>query len=451
MYDPRFRMAMLISMMVCGYALFQVIVEYIFGERAFNFQDYIQGVGGVAGAAFGGFLFVTLCTKFITFNRFKVTGFEPVYTDEAGTGFNFPVSLSKFLPDVIAAPEGDELSATEKEIIGFLNGFRDWPADITGEDKTNFYDYTMARWRIMRTLPNANELHYIAALSQHLSKIYAAQESRRSAPIWKFWVRDKVKFKRRCLEHGGLSAFILSTFPSFLRMEERRRRAVLIAVRYRDNPIQIPANCDPMAMDIYESLHRVEQLVEQNQDDNVENFNPSENDLQQLKSEVAAFFQSIIRALELNPIGQSAKSVGIYLGDGLIVLRMGRLVRSFAPVLSPDIRNAFHMWSLDGKPHPSWKGFLAAFRELGVLEETFNNISATGGLFGMRIGDMDYANSIILRVDITRFTDLRQSLDSLPRFNGIVDVVQSDESLLQEINEKSAKVDALLAQMRAAV
>lgn len=451
MYDPRFRMAMLISMMVCGYALFQVIVEYIFGERAFNLQDYLQGVGGVTGAALGGFLFVTLCTKFITFNRFKVTGFEPAYTDEAGTGFNFPVSLSKFLPDVIAAPEGDELSPVEKEIIGFLNGFRDWPADISGEDKTNFYDFAMTRWRMMRTLPNATELHYIAALSQHLSKIYAAQETRRSAPLWKFWVRDKVKFKRRCLEHGGLSAFILSTFPSFLRMEERRRRAVLIAVRYRDNPIQIPANCDPMAMDIYESLHRVEQLVEQSAGDNVENFNPSEHDLEQLKGEIAAFFQSIIRALELNPIGQSAKSVGIYLGDGLIVLRMGRLVRAFAPVLSPDIRNAFHMWSLDGKPHPSWKGFLAGFRELGVLEETFNNISATGGLFGMRIGDLDYANSIVLRVDITRFTDLRQSLDSLPRFNGIVDVVQSDESLLQEINEKSAKVDALLAQMRAAV
>lgn len=451
MYDPRFRMAMLISMMVCGYALFQVIIEYIFGERAFNLQDYLQGVGGVTGAALGGFLFVTLCTKFITFSRFKVTGFEPAYTDEAGTGFNFPVSLSKFLPDIIAAPEGENISPVEQEIIGFLNGFRDWPVDVSGEDKTNFYDYVMTRWRVMRTLPNATELHNIAVLAQHLSKIYAYQEMRRSPPMWKFWERDKVKFKRRCLEHGGLSAFILSTFPSFLRMEERRRRAVLIAVRYRDNPIQIPANCDPMAMDIYESLHRVEQLVEQSRSDDVENFNPSTTDIEQLKAEIDAFFQSIIRALELNPIGQSAKSVGIYLGEGLLVLRMGRLVRAFAPVLSPDIRNAFHMWSLDGKPHPSWKTFLLAFREMGVLEESYNSISATGGLFGMRIGELDYANSIVLRIDVTRFTDLRQSLDALPRFNGLIEVVQSDESLLAEIAEKSAKVEELLAQMRAAV
>src|SRR5690606_38519575 len=226
----------------------------------------------------------------------------------------------------------------------FLNGFRDWPVDISDEDKTNLHDYIITRWRLMRTLPNATELHNIAALAQYLSKVYAYQEMRRSAPIWQFWQRDKMKFKRRCLKRGVLSAFILSTFTSFSRMEERRRRAVLIAVRYRDNPIQIPANCDPLAMDIYESMHRVEQMVEQSQGENVESFNPSESDMKQLSDEVNAFFQSIIRSLELNPIGQSAKSVGIYLGEGLIVLRMGRLVRAFAPVLSPDLRNAFHMW-----------------------------------------------------------------------------------------------------------
>jgi len=450
MYDPKFRMAILISIAVSLFTVINVILEYVIGDASFQFDHYILKVSSVGGALVGGFIFVLVCTKFITFEKYRKTGFEATFRDETGTGFNFPVSLSKYLPDMVAAPNADKIHPVEAELIGFLNGYRNWPYDITGQDSDSLYTHTLKQWQQMFSLPNADVPHRIAALAQDLGKVFAYKENRRSYPLSQFWRQDKVAYSRRCIEHGGLSAFIMGTMPSFMAMPERTRRAILIAVRFRDNPIFIPANCDPLALEIYETLHMAAEKVSQ-----MEGFDAqqaaSEEDIAHLAHEIDAFFGSIIRGLEVNPAGQSSKSDGIYLGDGLLVLKMSHLVKAFATALSPDLRRRFTMWRLDGKAHPCWPAFIASFKNMGLLMETFQNARTASGLFNIKIGDKDLKNCLVLKIDMVNQAELRHSLDALPKYAGVVEVIQDEGSLKEEIIAAAAHVDALLAQAREAL
>ncbi|MBI1363772.1 MAG: hypothetical protein GC134_07280 [Proteobacteria bacterium] len=441
-------MALLISIIVFVYVAFNIVTEYILGDSGLTMAQYIAGVTEVASAIIGGFVFVAISTKFITFEKFKRTGFEATFRDETGTGFNFPVSLSKFLPDIIAAPTWRNISEVEAELMGFLNGYRDWPYDITGETNKSLYHNAMQQWQAIQKLPNTTPLHGIAALAQDLGKVYAYAEKRKQFPFSEFWKRDKVTYNRRCLEHGGLSAFILSTIPSFMRMDERTRRAVLIAVRYRDNPSQIPANCDPLAVDIYESLHKAHQMALEEEGSSQSDLNPSEVEIGALKEEITAYFQSILRSMELNPVGQSEKSDGIYVGNGICILRMNRFVRAFAAVLTPKTRTRFNLWSFDGRQHPSWKFFISALRDSGYLLERFEEVDAKDGLFSLRINDLVYQNCIMIQVDASLYTDLRASLDTLPKWNGIIEVEQSKEFLVSEVKRKATEVEAMLERLR---
>lgn len=448
MYDPKFRMALLIGIIVVVLTTIQVLNEYVFGDHGLDFAAYLSGVGAVGGAIVGGFVFVWVCVKFITFERLKKTGFEASVFDEAGTGFNFPVSLSKFLPDVTAPPMWDNIHPVEAELLGFLNTYRDWPYDLTGENRKSIYQNAYDQWHAMRLLPNATPAHGIAALAQDLGKVYAYKEDRKRFPVAEFWKRDTVSFKRRCLEHGGLSAFVLSTLPSFRAMEERTRRAVLIAVRYRDDPIHIPVNCDPLAMDIYESLHKAANLANHRDDTAERSFNPTPADVEQFHEEVSSYLLARLRETNLNPENQTANSEGIYLGDGIVVLRLSRILRAMASSLTPRTRNAFDLWDLDGRQHPSWAYFVDTLRRMGVLKDNWENYRPTGALFNLRINDVEFKNCVLLSLDREDQPDLRVLMDALPKWKGIVDIEQDEATLIADIKRKSAEVDNLLGYVR---
>ena len=450
MYDPKFRMALLISIAVTLFTIINVIFEYVVGDANFLLEDYIRKVTSVGGSIVGGFVFVLVCTKFITFERFRKTGFEATFRDDTGTGFNFPVSLSKFLPDIIAAPLEKDLHEVEADLIGFLNGYNHWPYDITGQDRDSLYAYTMKQWRAMRALPNTTPYHHIAALAQDLGKAYAYTEKRKSYPWTQFWKADRVVYSRRCIEHGGLSAFILGSFKSFMRLPERTRRAILIAVRYRDNPIFIPANCDPLAREIYEALHMAADTVRQQEGVEAQG-KASAEEVALLGEEVSSFFHSIVRELEVNPAGFSQKNDGAYLGDGLLLLKMGSLTQAFAAALSPKLRRQFSMWRLAGKPHSSWPAFIEVFRKLGVLQEIFQEAKTTTGLFNLELDGHKLENCLVFKIDLVNHTELRTSLDKLPKFAGIVQVAQDENTLKEEILAAAQKVDALILAMKEAI
>ena len=450
MYDPKFRMALLISIAVTLFTVINVILEYVIGDANFRLDEYLVKVTSVGGAITGGFIFVLVCTKFITFEKFRKTGFEPTFRDETGTGFNFPVSLSKYLPDIIAPPHEGKLHEVEADLLGFLNAYRTWPYDITGQDQDSLYKHAHKQWVAMRRLPDTTPYHYIAALAQDLGKAYAYTEKRKHFPLLEFWKQDKVVYTRRCVEHGGLSAFILGTLESFMRLPERTRRAILIAVRYRDNPVYIPANCDPLAMDIYEALHMAAEQVRKAEGVEAQG-EAKQEDVDALEKETRAFFNSIIREMEVNPAGLSSKSDGVYLGDGILVLKMSKAAQAFAGTLTPELRRRFNMWQLAGKPHPCWPAFISVFKRMEILLEEFQNARTNNGLFDLQVDNQHLANAVVLKIDLINHTELRNSLDALPKFSGIVQVVQDEEALREEILTSAKKMDALLQEAKEAI
>ncbi|MDE0724157.1 MAG: hypothetical protein OSB62_05605 [Alphaproteobacteria bacterium] len=451
MYDPRFRLALLICLILMVFTITRVIYHLLF-QTGLTLTEYFNGVVSVSSAALGGFIFVWICIKFINAERFKKTGFEASKTDDTGTSFNFSVSLSKFIPEIIAPPSPSSTRhPLESELLGFLNGFRHWPYDISGNTNETLFERATKQWQAMNTLEGCTPYHRIAALAQDLSLIYAYAEKRKVHPFYQFWKMDDVSYSRRCDEHGGLSAFILTTFPSFKKLhhdEDKNkslRRALTTAVKYRDNPNSIPNNCDPLARDIYESLHRAHQISLKSAQNNEGAFTPTEEQTSLLRINAAAYFQTVIEDLDVNPADITEDSAGIYLGNGIIIIRMCAIIKKYATTLNPTIRSDFRLWSLDNRPHASWPYFLDVFAsQLGLLKTEFNNTKSTDGLFQLTVDDLAFDNCVVLNLPVSQYPSLRQSLDSLPAYKGIIDIKQDTESYLEHIKDKSHKVDLMI-------
>lgn len=452
MYDPKVRMMILLSVIVAVVTFSQIMMEYVFGTQGIDFSEYITGASEIALAILGGFSLVWLCTKFMTFESFKSTGFEPVFVDETGTGFNFPVSLSKFLPEIIAQPYHADLHPLEAELIGFLNGYRSWPFNLD-TPKVSLYQHALAQWQAMKEVPEAGPMHRIAALAQDLGKTYAYEERRKVFPYWQFWKQDAVRYTRRCTEHGGLSAFLLSTMPSFRKLgtdyesNQQYRRALLTAVRYRDNPSNMPANVDPLAKSIYEALHMASRIALKHKGANVDSFTPKEEDIEALNTEIGAYFQAILRDIDLNPAGLDKQSTGVYLGRGLVALNMGRFTAGFVTMFSPEVRNTFNLWNIDSGKHPVWQHIIRHLKAMHVLLETWENIQAVDGLFNLRIGNVAFSSCLLLEVKAQDYPDLRKKLDALPHWSGIVEAEQDRDTLLAEIQRKATQIDTLLQRL----
>ncbi len=458
MYDPKFRFAFLVSLMVIFGAGIQVIYTYVLGETGLNLQHYFRGVVQVGGATFGGVFFVWLCTQFITLAQYAKTGFEATHVDETGTGFNFPVSLSKFLPDLIATPAAESLSPLEAELMGFLNGYRTWPADLNNLQDT-LYKRSLQRWAAMRRLEGASPLHRAAALAVDLGKIYAFEEKRSSFPMWQFWRRDKIKFVQRCKDHGGLSAFVLSQMPSFRALglsqgkdvNRQIRRALLTAVRYHNDPLHMPANSDPITRNLHEMLLKAEQqrLKWLQQHNNETQTDASPEERARLQQELTNFFVATVRELNLNPVDLNDKAPGFYLGNGQVVLRLPALINAASNKISNDLRLIFNLIDITENKHPVWDMVVDICDEqgLGILTKQWDDIYTDSGLFNFRIGEIMLNNCLLLQFTRTQYPNLRQHLDSYPPFDGVVELQHDDATLLAEMRSKVAAVDDMLLEL----
>lgn len=451
MYDPKFRFALLVSMLVLGGSTAQVLFTYVFGNEGLNLRHYFSGVVEVSSSTIGGYLFIWLCIKIITLSQYRKTGFEATYVDETGTEFNFPVSLSKYLPEIVAPPLNTSLHPLESELIGFINGYHIWPYNLKSGNETLFKRAT-SQWKAMSALKGTNHLHRIAALAQDLGVVYAYEEKRKKFPFIEFWKRDKVGFAQRCDLHGGLSAFILSTFPAFRDLHpdketsERQCRALLTAIRYRNDPIHMPMNCDPLAREIYEFLHVAEYHAEQANKAERSSFSPDENDIMAFDRELFSYFQAAVRELEINPASFSAESSdGVYTGNGLAIVRMSRLTKRYAKLLSPPLRNTFNLWQPSDSEHASWPYFIKALRQHDLLHESWEDVNAgEDGMFNLRINGVTLPRCVILNISNENYPELRKYLDSQPRWTGLVELQQNPEELLEDVQIKVAAVDEMI-------
>lgn len=448
MYDPRFRFTLLIILMATVLSV-GILTYYVF-YKGLNWEIYFSGIFNIGGSVLGGMAFIWICTQFITFNKKKATGFEATYIDDTGTGFNFPISLSKFIPDIIAAPYSIEgLSPLEAEILGFLNAYRNWPYDITGKSNKTLYQHAIEQWHAMKATPGTGPLHRAAALAQDLSLVYAYSEKRKKFPYSQFWKRDIVTYNRRCNEHGGLSTTILATMPTFRKLghdeksNQKFRRAILTAIRYRDNPTSIPANCDPLAKDIYESLHKAYQKSLESPEDS--GFNPTENQIKTFNHEIYSYFQGVLKESDINPAHVTAESDGIYLGKGIVMLSFSKLVERYSRLLTPTSRGNFQLWEVDAQKHLSWPYFIQALKDIGAYKENFEDITAcTGGTFALKANNVNFPHAIFVEIDLETFPELRQSMDTYPAWQGVIEVQKTESTLLNEVQRKVNAIDAMI-------
>lgn len=453
MYDPKIRLVILIYTIVTIWATASAVYSYFLGDKGLDWATHITGIITIGSSIFGGFFFIWVCTQFMTFSKYKKTGFEATYVDETGTGFNFPVSLSKFMPDIVALPYGQKgISPLESELIGFLNAYRHWPYDITGKSKESLYEHAMGQWEAMKELPNTTSLHRVAALAQDLSLTYAYKEKRKTFPYWQVWKRDQVSFNRRCIEHCGFSAVFLATFPAFRALGKdvesgnKLRRALQTAIRYRDNPTSIPANCDPLVRDIYESLHKAAQKHAQ-KGKAVQNFEPTAEDIAAFNKEMYMYLQSTLRSLDINPSDLSNAHDGVYLGDGKIVISLPRLVKKYSSVLSPSIRGAFQLWDIDEQKHPSWPYFIEGLKKCGVLLNTWDDIEKENGLFSVSLGKESFKDAVFVHIKSSDFPELMNSLNILPKWGGLISIEVAQQGFEEESKKKVAAIDWMINEM----
>lgn len=450
MYTPQFRFALLISLFVIFGTTVQVLYDYSFGEHGLNIDLYTNGVLTIGSSAIGGFFFIWLCSKFITFNGLKATGFEGVFRDEYGTNFVFkhPIRLTKFLPDLIAKPNESTITPLESELIAFLEGFKNMPFDIYDKKSLNLHDYAIGMWRQSRRIKNTNSYHHVVALSKYLGLVYVYKSKRKSAPLWQFWIRDKMSYSKRCLFHGGYSSFILSTMPSFHTLDEKTKQSLLVAVRFADNPMSIPENCDPITFSLYENTHIAEQRLRKALNkNNHKAIDPSETDIMQFKQQVKDFLQTSIKDLNLNPDVPAKQSDGIYLGMGSAVIRMPCLLKSLAKNLSPDIRTAMDLWDVSPQHHKSWDYIIEVLQEANLIAPALDEQKITYPINTFIIDNFAIRNALLLTIENRVFPNLRSFLDSLPEFKSHILLERNKQDLLEEIKQKSTKIDEFIKKL----
>ncbi len=454
MYDPKFRFALMVCLLVFFGTLAQVLYTYVFGNVGMNLTDYAHGVPIIAASILGGMFFIWISTQLMQLDKYRKTGFEASYVDETGTGFNFPVSLNKYLPEIIAEPDNKNLHPLESELIGFLNGFRNWPYDIDDPNSKSLYTHSMEQWHAMWQLEGAGPLHRIAALSQDLGKVYVYKEIRKTYPLSQFWKKDDVSFSRRCNYHGGYSATILSNMKSFRdslgtdeKSNKRYRRALLTTIRYKNDPSSIPENCDPLSRELYEYLHLANQQLKINNGTLILKFPPEEDICKLFYEEASSFFQSTVREINITNSTFNQDTDGIYLGDGIVVVPMPKFIKDYTLVLSPEIRNAFNLWKIKNKPSPIWPYFINILKQNKSLITTWEDVESNHGLFDLRVNNQVVKNCLIFKINKNEYPDLYERLNKTEKWDGLIELEQTQDNLNKEIKDKAVMIDKMLANL----
>lgn len=439
--DPRYRFTQVMSILLIASWLLVVISTYLFGERGLNWERYTQGVIIIGTCSLGGFFLVWLSTQILAWQQRKKTGFEASVVDEFGTAFEmldgdgkpmpFKLALSKFNPLMVAPPFRDDLHPLEQDLIGFLNGYRHWPLNLNHPDLT-VYERAMARWHIMRQIPHAHTWHYALALSYDLSALAAYKDIRIVAPWWQFWMRDRIRFEHKCTPGGGMSAFILSTMPSFRELastlEGRHlQRVMLTVLRYAHTPHLMPINAGPHAEHMMETLQRAEaHLMIMNVDD-----------YDKLPLEKHAELVREIHDLWMNMLTGFQPANAFYSDTGEPCalfkatdehgqpeywLAINPMLERMSKLLSFPFRHILNLWDTPHTApltHPAWSHIHAILTEHNLILKTHHGVQAILGSFTLDSRPHhpmypSWGPAVKLSLDIERHAPIIKLWHSLP-------------------------------------
>lgn len=467
--DPRYRALLVISLLVMFLWAAHVIWTVLLGSGV-NPDTYMQGVMLLGGSAALGFGVVWSAALLGSVRDSLKTGFEADVVDEFGTGFEmmgtdgkpapFKLSLSKFLPQMVAPPNWPGLHPLEAELIGFLQGYRHWPVDLaaqnayqqasSGKEFASLYEVAVARWQVMRHLPGTGPLHRIMALAKDLALVHAYREVRTTHPLKHFWLRDKVRFVARCQAHGGVTAFVLSTFPAFRDMRgtpegDAAQKALLVALRYHATPTQMPLNGGPLARELVDYLWRADAQLQKLDVREMDQMSPEQ--LQELREELQAQWLSLLSELEPSA-NLTHNPSSLKLGDGSIWLRQDMLLSELAALLKPALRQTLGLWDSSANlAHPSWPHISNLLLELGYVANSHDGQAASNGCFTLLLGSQSWGPALKIEADPTRYAALIKNWAALPALEMMPEVVMEAPQLAAQANALAGNVDARLAEL----
>jgi hypothetical protein len=466
--DPRYRFVFMVS--ILSLALWgSHAVWTLFHSTTFSFSLYQLQVALVGGSACAGFALVWAITSIIRWRQAPKTGFEADTHDEFGTLFEmvgtgpggsmapYKLSLGKFIPQLIATPADTDLHPLEAELLGFLNGYRTWPTDLAQQDGGNamvsLYEQSVARWQITRHLPGSHEFHRIAALAKDLAFVHAYQETRKTYTAKQFWKKDTVKWKLRCQPHGGLTAFVLSTFPAFRQLAKtpqglQQQRALLTALRFHQTPGQLPLNAGPLARDILDYLWRADAQLQQLDVRALDDMTAEQR--QSLETEIETHWLSLLG--DITPTGSPHSDMTAIKASGnLVWLRLDVLLTNLGPLLSPPLRQQLQLWTIDPHQpainHPAWSHLATLLQDSGLIANEWEGQGAVNGCFNLQLDGLAWGPAVLLRLDPLKHAPVLREWDKVAPWPGVPELQMDINQLLSRARARAGDVDAHMSEM----
>ena len=453
MSGPKFRFTIVVGFLLIVWWAWDIASTYLLGERGLNFSQYGLGIAQLGLAVICGFGLVWLAIRMAESARRKKTGFEAEVQDEYGTVFKmgaakepFPMQLAKFLPDIIATPNWPGISPLESELIGFLNGYRHWPADLShgGESLTA---RALERWNIVRAMPGAGQWHRLMALAGDLGKIYAYREVRTRYPLKFFWKPDRIRFERRAKEHGGLAAFVLSTLPGFRALASDRseetthaRRDLLAALRYMDDPRLLPTNTSSLSRELLDFWQKSEAILAANRGNEV---TPSEAETSDLRMSIRNNLADMVA--DMTPLeGPSDSADAITLPHSRLLVRPSAFLSVLGRNLASATRQRFQLWDGTSVNHPVWAILVDELKNLGIWVESLSDMPQPIHGWEFNMDGVIYGPACLL--DFTRVAGLQQMLANLPSWSGNLEPSLSTDDVKQFTVTQARHVQELLKQ-----
>lgn len=477
--DPRYRFVVVIGFLIS--ALWAGHVGWtLFNYTTLTLDAYRTQLMFLIPATFGGFGVVWLTASIIQWRKEPLTGFEPNASDEFGTVFEmvgpdkklhpFKISLDKFLPQIIAPPSEGDISPLEAEILGFLNGYRHWPVDITqqnqGRNSVSLYEQSVARWHIMRYIPGAGPLHRVAALSKDIALIHAYKETRspHNPPPFQrgyrlaffkglttAWQKDTVRWALRCQPHGGVTSFVVSTFPALRAMAETpegavQQRALLTALRFHQTPNLLPLNAGPLAREILDYLWRADAQLQQLDVRTFDDMAPDQ--IQHLQDELATHWLGLLA--ELTPTGSPHAEMDAFrLASGEVWVRLGALLTHLGPLLRPELRQQLQLWVVDASQnplaHPAWMHLSTLLQAEGLIANIWEGQNANNASFTLQLDGLVWGPAVLLKIDPLKHAPVLKDWQTIAGWAGTPEVVVDIEQLLARTQARVGDVDAQLA------
>jgi hypothetical protein len=424
-------------------------------------------VGCGAGA---GFVVVWAAAALGNLRKNLKTGFEAEVTDEFGTGFAmagpdgkpapFKLSLSKFLPQMVAPPSWPGLHPLEAELLGFLQGYRHWPVDLNAQNKrqeasggkefVSLYEQAVARWQVMRHMPGAGPWHRIAALAKDLALVHAYREIRTTYPLWQLRRRDQVKFVARCQPHGGITAFVISTFPAFRALKgtaegDAVQRALLVAMRFHNTPTMLPLNSGPLARELVDFLWRADAQVQQMDVRELDQMTPEQ--LEELQINVREQWLGFLDDVQPQAVF-GGETVCLKLQDGSVWLKQSALLAELALLLKPDLRQTLGLWDTSANiQHPSWPHLSNLLQEQGWIANSHDGQAAENGCFTLMVGAETWGPAVKLQPDANKHLTILKTWQALPGLEQTPEVVMDGQQLAAHAQALAGNVEAKLAEL----